>query len=250
MLSKKAQAAMQKVVEQFQAGDLSPVVKMAKTLPPADAPAFKWSFSNRVLAAATTGGNSDCRGFKQWAKVGRKVKPGSGYILGPRIKKEKNDKGEEVEVFCGFIGIPVWGYTQTFAEDESAFTYEPKELPPLMGVAIKFGIDVQFVPTGPTSLGNCDTDGKTIRIGASNHSVFFHEFAHAVHARIGGKLKGGQHVDQETVAEFTATVLMAIYGYDYTGNAWEYIKMYASEPIRAIQNAMGTVERVLEEIEK
>ncbi len=65
-------------------------------------------------------------------------------------------------------------------------------------------------------------------------------------ARIDGKLKGGQQIDQETIAEFTTAVLMDFYGLgDHTGNAWKYISQYAGDPLVAITKALGTVEKVL-----
>jgi hypothetical protein len=74
----------------------------------------------------------------------------------------------------------------------------------------------------------------------------FHELAHAAHARIEGGLKGGQHAGQETVAEFTATVLMHLYGLgDRTGNCWKYVQGYAANPLQAIFKALHTVEKVL-----
>ena len=52
--------------------------------------------------------------------------------------------------------------------------------------------------------------------------------------------------DQETVAEFAAAVLMALYGLaDRSGNAWEYIGRYSSDPLTAITHALAAVERVL-----
>ena len=76
--------------------------------------------------------------------------------------------------------------------------------------------------------------------------TFFHELAHAIHARIAGELKGAQTAEQETVAEFTAAVLMDLYGYsDHTGNAWQYISHNAKDPLIAISKAMGTTEKVL-----
>ena len=62
--------------------------------------------------------------------------------------------------------------------------------------------------------------------------------AHAAHAKLEGKLQGGQDAGQETVAEFTAAVLMHLYGLgDRTGNCWKYIQYYASDPLQAIVKA-------------
>jgi len=102
------------------------------------------------------------------------------------------------------------------------------------------------VPLDPTKLGDADITGQRIRLGSHSPAVFFHELTHAIHARIDGGLKGGQHTDQETVAEFCTAVLMNFYGYkDHTGNAWQYISRYSDKPLEAIGKAMGTVEQVL-----
>lgn len=59
-------------------------------------------------------------------------------------------------------------------------------------------------------------------------------------------LKGGQCTGQETIAEFTAAVLMRLYGLgDRSGNCWRYIAGYAKDPLRAIVRALTTVEKVL-----
>ena len=125
--------------------------------------------------------------------------------------------------------------------------YTPAELPPLADIAKKFNIQVEYVPVTPDKLGDCKTDGSKIRLGSQDTRVFFHELSHAIHARIDGKLKGGQQIDQETIAEFTTAVLMDFYDLgDHTGNAWRYISQYADDPIIAITKALGTVEKLLE----
>jgi hypothetical protein len=116
----------------------------------------------------------------------------------------------------------------------------------LFDVAQKFNIAVDFVPVAPNKLGDARIDGSKIRLGSNDPSVFFHELTHAIHARIDGELKGGQQADQETIAEFTAAVLMDFYGLgDRSGNAWRYISMYAKDPLLAITKALGTIEKVL-----
>jgi hypothetical protein len=50
-LSDKAHAALDRVVEQFQSGDLSPVIKIACLQRQGDPlPSEKWSLCNRILA--------------------------------------------------------------------------------------------------------------------------------------------------------------------------------------------------------
>ena len=80
-LSPKAQAALDRVVNKFKQGDLSPITEVVRLRLGSEAPASRWTFSNQVLAYAQTG-ELDCRGYRQWQQVGRQVKKGA---LGVRI---------------------------------------------------------------------------------------------------------------------------------------------------------------------
>jgi len=248
-LKPKAQQALDSVVEKFQAGDLSPLVEVSRLHLPEDAPASKWTLSNRVLAFAQSQ-SLDCRGYKQWQAAGRQVKRGesSAYILAPRIVQHENAKGEKEPALRGWLALPVFGYTQTEGDDNTDLDYTPAELPPLHDVAQALGIDVRYQPTPETMRDNCDAKGTEINVGTHDVKTWFHELAHAIHARIDGQLKGGQDAHQETVAEFTATVLMWLYGYgDRTGNCWRYVSFYSpDDPLRAIVRAMGDVEKVID----
>lgn len=248
-LSDTAQASLQKVIKQFEAGDLSPIREVVRIQLDPSAPASKWSLSNKVLAFIQAG-ELDCRGFRQWEQAGRHVKKGSTaiYILRPRMTKITKAENKETkdELLCvGFATLPVFAASETDGDDALS-SYEPVELPPLAEVAKRLGIAVSYMPVAPDRLGDCVPDGSKIRIGTYDPSVFFHELAHAIHAKIIGKLKGGQNAEQETVAEFTSAVLMDIYGLEnHTGNAWQYISSYSDDPLVAITKALGTVEKVL-----
>lgn len=250
-LSKKAQLALDKVIAKFRSGDLSPIVKVATIRLDGDAPSLKWSFGNRVIAFVQTGGELDCRGYKQWQAAGRQVKKGSraAYIIGPvTVSKTKvNDAGEEEKYkqLVGFHTIPVFAYNQTEGEDDTALDYTPKDPPPLIEVAEKLGVQVSFTPL-VGAYGQVTADGKEMRLATNDPETFFHELAHAAHARLEGKLRGGQDEEQETVAEFTAAVLMEMYGYgDRSGNAWEYISQYADDPLTAVSKALDVVGKVV-----
>jgi hypothetical protein len=247
-LSDKAQEALDRVVEQFKAGDLSPVVKLVRIRLPQDAPAARWTFSNRVLAYAQTG-SVDCRGYRQWQDAGRQVQKGSraAYILGPVLVKRQTDDGGEEERLVGFRAIAVFPIHDTEAERGEALDYTPRQLPPLMDVARRLGVDVAYAPTRPGALGNCTADGSAITLGSEDPVVFFHELAHAAHRRVMGRdLKGGQDPHQETTAELTAAVLTHIYGVgDRTGNCWGYVQQYNEDPLRAIMKATDEVGKVL-----
>ena len=186
-LSAKAQEALDRVIEQFKSGDLSPVVKMARIRLPDDAPATKWSFSNRVLAYCQSG-SVDCRGYRQWQAAGRQVQKGSraAYILGPILIGKETDEGVE-QVLVGFRCIPVFAYHDTEAENGDALDYTPREVPPLMNVAQRLGVDVTYAPTRSGALGNCTPDGTAITLGSQDPVVFFHKLGHAAHRRVMGK---------------------------------------------------------------
>lgn len=245
-LSEKAQAALDIVVKKFQQGDLSPVTEVIRIKHIAGGtPSDKWSLSNRVLAFMQTG-SVDCRGFNQWKEVKRAVKKGesAAYILAPRLITVNKETEDERKIVTGFLSIAVFADYQTDGAPIPVVDYAPAQLPPLADVAAKMGISVSYGPL-KQALGACTVDGTSIKLGTHETSVFFHELAHAAHARI-ETLKGGQHVGQETVAEFTAAVLSNLYGFDTTGNAWDYIKGYSADPMTAITKALSTVEKVLE----
>lgn len=248
-LSDKAQAALNRVVEQFKAGDLSPIVRVARIQRRGEPiPAEKWSLSNRIMAYIQTG-DLDCRGYRQWQRVNRYVVKGAraAYILVPLLKTVVDEEtGRERQRLCGFKTTSVFGLSQTDGEDLPEYDYEPAEMPPLMDVARRMGLDVSYQPLPEDRLGDIDKGGTQVRLGTYDVNTFFHELAHAAHARLNGGLKGGQDPQQETVAEFTAAVLMRMYGMgDRSGNCWEYIKGYADDPIMAIVKALSTVEKVL-----
>lgn len=247
--SQRAEESMRKVLRQFKSGDLSPITKVARIHLDDTAPAKKWSLSNKVLAFAQSG-ELDCRGYRQWEQSGRTVKKGERavYILRPvmvRMRKKDSEELEEKYTCIGFSTVPVFAASCTEGS-KGLSSYDPIKYPPLYEIAQKLGVQVEYAPIADSKLGDCLADGSKIRLGTHDVRIFFHELAHAIHARIDGDLKGGQHAGQETIAEFTSVVLMDLYGFaDTTGNAWNYISQYSNDPLLAITKAMGTVEKVL-----
>ncbi|MGQ9825947.1 MAG: M48 family peptidase, partial [Desulfotomaculales bacterium] len=68
-----------------------------------------------------------------------------------------------------------------------------------------------------------------------------------------GGLKGGQHADQEIVAEVVASTLCEMYGFKgYIWHGWEYVKAYAGQDgqqaLKSIMGVLSDVEKVLEVI--
>jgi hypothetical protein len=88
-LGPNAQAALDKVVEQFESGDLSPIVKIARLQRNGDSvPSDRWSLSNRILAFVQAG-SYDNVGCRHWQQMGRhamvgaqKARDGAGPLEG------------------------------------------------------------------------------------------------------------------------------------------------------------------------
>lgn len=247
-LSDKAQASLDSAIAKFKAGDLSAVVKMARINLPEDAPARKWSFTNQVLAMAQTD-SLDNRTYKQWKAVGRQVQKGSfgGFIIYPRMVPDKDSDEEGKMKLIGFGTTSVFAYHDT--EGEEIPEYSMKDMPPLIEVAHKFGVDIGYEPM-IGALGYCTLDAKNIRLATPDEHVFFHELAHAAHKQVKNnrdeEMVGGQDAHQETVADLTACVLMEMFGLrDDTGNTWKYISHYNEDPLKAIMKAVRDVEGVL-----
>lgn len=241
-LSPKAKASVDAVIARFQAGDLSPIVELAGIRRDPPVPFDAWSYRNRVLAYAQTD-STDLRGYKQWKEVERQVQKGTrgAYIFAPRVVK---DKQTDEKRLAGWLTISVHPYHNTDGEplpESSTILNEP---PLLYSVAEALNISTKVMPNIPGALG--DTDGKRIHLDCEDDAVWFHELAHALHRHLdGGKVKGDK-AHRETVAEFTACVLMDLYGANRTGNAWRYISMFNTDPMKAIMDALGVVERILE----
>jgi antirestriction protein ArdC len=213
-------------------------------------------------------GTEDARGFKQWQEAGRRVKKGAKafYILGPVSGKKKikervidPETGEEKEVeservfIKGFRCIPVFRYEDTEGEPLD-MDCDPPEPPPLYDVAQKFVENIKYQPYMGSYLGYFRPGKKEIVLKSHDVKVFFHELAHAVHHQIKpGGLKGGQHADQEIVAETVAAALCEMYGYSgYIWSGWQYIKEYAGrderKALKAVMSVLADVEKVLEVI--
>ena len=78
--------------------------------------------------------------------------------------------------------------------------------------------------------------------------MFFHELAHAAHARV-ETLTGGQDSQQEIIAESVAAALLSLYGYEPGHVTWsrDYIRSYASgkDAGAAALKVLADVDKVL-----
>ena len=245
-LSPKAQSALDLVIEKMKTGDLSPVLDVALLQRPDgfDIPSDKWTFSNRFLAYIQTG-DFDCRGFRQWQDVGRQVQKGkfAAFILAPLLVKCGDDDDDKKKL-VGFRPIPVFPVSATEGDSLPSFDLTPVDLPPLFDVAKKLNVSVEYLPSDGIYRGYFNSASSKIVLCTYHEKTFFHELAHAAHSHL-EIMKPGQDPRQEIIAEFTACVLSRMFGRDYTGNAWEYLKIYNDDPLIGITQAMTTIEQVI-----
>jgi hypothetical protein len=241
-MTPNAEKAMQEVILKFQTGELSELIKIAAFQIPASWPSAKWTMGNKMLAYVQAR-TLNARGYQAWREVKRQVKKGAHgiYIWAPRMVK-KEEKGEEITQLIGFFPVAVFPIETTEGEPLTE-EMTPLQLPPLFEVAARLGVTVTFQPVIPDRLGDCG-HGK-INMGTDDPRVFWHELAHAAHEATDTEYKNRSSQYKEVVAEFTACVLAALYGYDYTGTTWAYLKMFSQDPLKAIMKAGHHIDQVL-----
>jgi len=225
----KAEASLSKLIKRFEDGTVAKCCAVA-TFPSPNFPSAKWSINNRWTAFLQTG-EIDCRGFRQWEQVGRKVKKGSkaAYILRPKMIKVEKDGKEEMKL-VGFGTVAVFSVTDT---DGEKLDYEKPVVPdlPLLDVAEKWGVKVHAHFANGKYYGSTDGEANII-LCTPEEKTFFHELCHVAHAKIKGGLKNGQVAKQEIVAELGAQVLAGLLGRgetDTSGNSLRYVKRYADK---------------------
>ncbi len=260
--TERIKEAIDRLLDMFESGDLPAAI--ARTVIKGDArPCDKWSLGNRLLILAAD--TDDARGFRQWQEVGRKVKKGAKaiYIFAPKTRRKITshieidpNTGEEQKIkkpqtiITGFKNIPVFRMEDT--EGEPLPDYTPPEPPPLFGIAKQFVKDVKYKPFIGMYYGYFSPTKEEIVLNTHDAKTFFHELAHAVHHQIKpGGLKGGQHADQEIVAETVACTLCEMYGYSgYIWQGWQSIQGYAGQDSqqasKAVMGVLSDVEKVLD----
>jgi len=241
-MTPNAERAMQEVIEKFKTGDISEIIRIAAFQIPDSWPSSKWTMGNKMLAYVQAR-TLNARGYKAWREVQRQVKKNAHaiYIWAPRIVKKEED-GEDKTQLIGFFPVAVFPIETTDGEPLKD-NMTPRQLPPLFEVAARLGVIVKFQPVIPDRLGDCGHD--LINLGTDDPRVFWHELAHAAHQATDAEYKSRSSQYKEIVAEFTACVIANLYGYDYSGNSWEYLKMFSSEPLKAIMKAGHHIDQVL-----
>lgn len=228
----KVRVAVDKIIAALVDGNLPSA--LARVFIRRGRPCDSWSFCNRLFTVFA--GTDDARGYRQWRAVDRQVKSGAKafHIFIPLVRKTKEvdeTTGEEVESIHHYG----FGTTAVFrVEDTEGAPLEDAEAEkriisalPLLHVAETWGIKVD----ASFRAGWYDKDQKRIGLGVANSTTWLHELCHAADDRI-SKLKGGQHPDQEIVAQLSASTLAQILGEEtdlgYTAN---YVESYAGKDL-------------------
>lgn len=243
----RVKSVLNGILDIFKSGDVPEAIAKAM-FPAAHTPSAKWSLLNRTLIMLS--GTADARGYRQWQEVNRHVCKGAKavFIMVPFIKKREDTDDKRL---TGFGLKPVFRVEDT---DGEPLDYQQIELPPLPLIekAEAWGISVKAVPGNYQYYGYFSPDRLEIGLATPAESTFFHELAHAAHAKVAGKLKGGQDPFQEIIAELSAQALCRIVGkqpIDSTGNSYRYIEHYAKKinmtPWAACLRVMAETEKVL-----
>jgi len=254
----RANSELEKIVQLFSSKQLPDLCAKALINSPGK-PSSKWSFGNQLLMLLA--GTSDARGFRQWNEAGRWVSKGAKafWILGPVRKKVKarekalEEQGEPKEgfreVLIGFKAIPVFRFEDTYGQDLPV--YEPKSPPPLMEVAERFGMRVQYELLAPGVYGATDHTNRTIVLATEDADVFFHELGHAIHRTFEPKSGHGQEQEAETIAQLVAATLARLYGSPADSFSWSYIASYAhsNEPQKVGRLCMRVLDRTKKVLE-
>jgi len=245
----KANVELDKVVQLFSCTQLPDMCAMAM-INATERPSSKWSMGNQLLMVLA--GTADARGYKQWQDVGRYVKAGARAfrILGPVLVKKPLEtsgrEGEEktVDVLVGFRAIPVFRYEDTEGEELPA--YKPRNPPPLLDVATKFGMRVNYLRLSAGVYGMTDYERQIITLATEDWTVFFHELAHALHRSFEPKSGHGQEPEAETIAQLVAATLSRLYERPADGFSWTYIASQAGSgnPQHIGRLAMRVLDRV------
>ena len=224
----RASNELEKIIRLFSKTQLPDLCAKALINAP-ERPSSKWSFGNQILTLLS--GTSDARGYRQWLDAGRHGRQGSKafYILGPVfIKKRLDDTdpdGDEVDILVGFKAIPVFRYEDT--EGAELPTYKPRDPPPLLDVAEKFGMRVNYLRLSAGVYGMTDYEQQVITLATPDWTVFFHELAHALHRSFEPKTGHNQEPEAEALAQLVAATLARIYGKPDDGFSWTYIATQA-----------------------
>jgi hypothetical protein len=249
----RAGVELEKVVHLFSSKQLPDLCAKALIAAP-QKPSSNWSMGNQLLMLLA--GTGDARGYRQWQDVGRHVMQGKHalYILGPvlvkkRLESAEPGKDEETNVLVGFRAIPVFRLEDTEGTDLP--TYSPRNPPPLLEVAERFGMKVNYLRLSAGVYGMTDYERQVITLATEDWTVFWHELAHAIHRSYEPKTGHGQEPEAETIAQLVAATLARLYGRPDDSFSWTYIASQAksSSPQQVGRLCMHVLDRVKKVLE-
>ena len=237
---------MDRIIQLFSTSQLPDFCAKALINAP-EKPSSRWSFGNQILALLA--GTGDARGYRQWQDVGRHVRQGSKAfrILGPVFVRRKVEAAggdpEEVDVLVGFRSIPVFRIDDT--DGTELPTYKPRDPPPLLEVAERFGMKVDYLRLSAGVYGVTDYERQVISLATEDWDVFFHELAHSLHRRFEPKTGHGQEPEAEAIAQLVAATLARLYERPADGFSWTYISQQAksSSPQQVGRLCMRVLDR-------
>jgi len=255
----RATAAINRLLQVWESGNLPGYIERSVIARQADdspRPCDAWSIGNQILMLLE--GTDDARGFRQWQDVGRRVRKGEKafFIFAPctrKVTESDTSTGQDAErtIVTGFRLVPVFAYESTEGDELAVPEYAPVQLPPLIEVAQRWGIDVSYSPFTGRDYGYYAPGAKRIVLKTHDELTFFHELAHAAHDRI-ATLKPGQDAAQEIVAETAGAALCLLYGFEpgFQTVARSYVASYAnlpqSEVRKAVFSCLSDIQKVLE----
>ena len=266
-LKGNAAGTLDAIVEQFKAGNVPAAIARTvidRQVGDGSRPIDGWSFRNQLLAHLL-GNTDDARTFKQWIAVGRVVRKGSkaphllAPILGSYEAEDADGNTERRSYLRGLKSFPVFPYEKTDILPENkrkgpayvAADYVPDELPPLHQVADAWGVQVTYSPFRGSAYGWASVDGSAIGLHTEDITTWLHELAHVAEARTRSDISGGQHWDQEVVAETVSAVLSSLLGIESNlGDSYRYISHYAkTQDLEPAQAVLKVLSRILDAVE-
>jgi N-terminal domain of anti-restriction factor ArdC len=225
----RASDELEKIVRLFSTTQLPDLCAKALVNSPEE-PSSNWSFGNQLLMLRA--GTEDARGYRQWQDAGRHVRAGAKAfrILGPvfvkkRLERTEPNNDDEIDVLVGFRTIPVFRLEDTEGTELPA--YKPRNPPPLLEVAERFGMKVNYLRLSAGVYGMTDYERQVISLATEDWTVFFHELAHAIHRSYEPKTVHGQEPEAETVAQLVAATLARLYDKPDDGFSWTYVAQQA-----------------------
>ena len=251
MRNKNIEVAIKKVVAALREGNIKDIA-YATFHSKKDKPSDNWSFLNYLTMILS--GTEDARSYNAWKRCGRYVKKGTKaiYILRPITFKKTvtmvTEAGEEeVEKSVRwFKNVPVFAIEDTDGEPlPKTESFELKIPVNLLQVADELGLTVNAKGFYRNAYGYFSQQRKEIALMSPELTVYLHELSHAVDDKINGKLKGGQHSDQEVVAELSAEVVLYLMGYDLNGRSKKYIDHYSDKDWRLVFKLLNRVNKVV-----